>query len=302
MSYALIFSGQGMQHAAMLPWLADDELVRRTADLLGTRDWRAALSDAAWAANNAHAQRLLTGLGLAAWRQLAARLPAPAAIAGYSVGELAAFAAAGVFDDPTALELAATRAEAMDRAAASAPGGLMAVSGLAPDRIVALCAATGVELAIRNGHDSVVCGGPHAALDAAQAAATAAGARCTRLAVAVASHTSWMRPAATRFLQTLQARPFAAPHTALFSHAAGRVRDAEAARAALAAQLAVTVRWDDCMDELQARGVRCVLEVGPGAALARMWNERVPEIPARSCDEFRGATAIAQWVNQRSAA
>ena len=39
-----------------------------------------------------------------------------------------------------------------------------------------------------------------------------------------------------------------------------------------------------------------VLEIGPGQALARMWNERYPDVPARSCDEFRSAAGIANWV------
>jgi [acyl-carrier-protein] S-malonyltransferase len=51
------------------------------------------------------------------------------------------------------------------------------------------------------------------------------------------------------------------------------------------------------MENIRARQVRCVLEVGPGQALARMWNQRYPNIPGRSCDEFRSAAAIANWVN-----
>jgi [acyl-carrier-protein] S-malonyltransferase len=44
--------------------------------------------------------------------------------------------------------------------------------------------------------------------------------------------------------------------------------------------------------------VRCVLEVGPGSALSRMWNSRNPTLPARSVDEFRTADAIARWVTE----
>ena len=75
------------------------------------------------------AQPLLTGLGIAAWQALAPDLPPPAAVAGYSVGELPACCVAGVFDADTALALAAFRAEAMDSAAAGEAGGLMALQG-----------------------------------------------------------------------------------------------------------------------------------------------------------------------------
>ncbi|CAM3413607.1 ACP S-malonyltransferase [Paracidovorax anthurii] len=296
MSYALVFSGQGLQHPGMLPWLADDGLTRAVNHRLGVPGWRDALHQEDWAARNTHAQVLLTGLALAAWEQLAPRLPAPAAVAGYSVGELAAFSAAGLFDAATALSLAQARAEAMDRCAAGHPGGLLGVSHLAPAALNALLRATGLAVAIRNAPDSVVLGGPPPALEQAEALAVQQGGRCTRLRVGLASHTPALQPAAEAFRQVLEDVPFARPRTALFSNAADRIATAAQARDALAAQIARTVRWDECMENLQARGVRCVLEVGPGQALARMWNTRHPGTPARACDEFRSADSVAAWV------
>jgi len=300
MGFALIFSGQGMQHPAMLPWLAPDALVRLTSERLGVSNWRQQLADPAWASNNRHAQCLLTGLGLAAWQQLAKNLPPPAAIAGYSVGELAAFSAAGVFTAEAALDLARDRAEAMDRCAAETPGGLLAVSGLPAATLEALCLNTGVSVAIRNGIDSVVLGGSHAELAQAGREALQRHAHCTALKVNVASHTPWMRAAAEHFALTLAPLPLQRPRSVLFSNAADRVLDATQAKAALAAQIAKTVRWDECMDNIHARGVDCVLEVGPGQALARMWNQRYPNVPARACDDFRTASAVVQWIDSHS--
>ncbi|KQP49608.1 acyltransferase domain-containing protein [Pseudorhodoferax sp. Leaf274] len=303
MAYALVFSGQGGQHAGMLPWLAEDALVRSVQARLGVADWRAALATPGWAERNAPAQCLLTGLALAAWAQLAPHLPPPAAIAGYSVGELAAFSAAGVFDAGTALDLAQARAAEMDRCAAGAPGGLLGLSQIAPavlDRLLA--AEAGVALAIRNAIDSVVLGGPHPALERVEAAAVAEGAHATRLRVAVPSHTPGMRPAAQAFAAVLAGVPLARPRTPLFSNAADRVADAAQAASALAAQIATTVRWDECMENLHARGVDCVLEIGAGQALARMWNQRFAAVPARAVDEFRSMRAVVQWVERAAAA
>jgi [acyl-carrier-protein] S-malonyltransferase len=301
MSFALLFSGQGMQHPAMLPWLADDELVRDTCARLGVDDWRHALEEPAWAQRNDTAQTLLTGLALAAWNQLAPGVAAPAAVAGYSVGELAAFSAAGVIDAETAAALAPVRAQAMDRCAACAPGGLLAVSGLAEPRLEQLRVDTGVAIAIRNGLESVILGGPHAALDRAERMASLEGAQCTRLRINVASHTPWMREAAESFSRTLADVPFQSPQCVLFSNVGDRIRDAPSARVALATQIDRTVRWDDCMENVAARQVACVLEVGPGQALARMWNQRFPTIPARACDDFRSAAAIVAWLNSHAA-
>jgi [acyl-carrier-protein] S-malonyltransferase len=300
MSFALLFSGQGTQHPAMLPWLADDALVRAMCARLGIDDWRQALAKPEWAERNDNAQTLLTGLALAAWGQLAPLLAPPAAVAGYSVGELAAFSAAGVIDPATAAALAPQRAEAMDRCAARAPGGLLAVSGVSEQKLEQLRVEAGLELAIRNGNASVILGGPIAALNDAERKAAALGAQCTRLRVNVASHTPWMREAAESFSRTLAQVPFDTPRVVLFSNAGDRIRDAKSARVALAAQIARTVRWDECMENVLARQVRCVLEVGPGQALARMWNQRYPTVPARACDDFRSAAAIAAWLNSHA--
>jgi [acyl-carrier-protein] S-malonyltransferase len=298
MGFAIVFSGQGMQHAAMLPWLADDDRVERMRTQLGVADWRAHLNDAAWSSRNSNAQILLTGLNLAAWTQLSQSLPPPAAVAGYSVGELASFAAAGVFDASTALALADIRARAMDQCAATTPGGLLAVSGLPPTDIAHLCANSGAVLAIDNDSHAVVLGGPHAALDAAAQLALTAGAHCTRLKVDVASHTPWMQAASDAFSITLSTLPLQSPRFPLFSNAADRITSGKQAAGALARQIAQTVRWSACMDNIHARQVGCVLEVGPGAALARIWNQRFPDVPARSVDEFRSASAIIDWVTR----
>jgi len=298
MSFALVFAGQGTQHAAMLPWLREDAHVRSMCARLRIDDWRAAAADAEWTARNANAQTLLTGLALAAWHQVAGDLPPPAAVAGYSVGEVAAFSAAGVYGAETALDLARERAAAMDRCAANAPGGLLAVSVPSCKMIDDTCRRTGLAVAIRNGKGAFVLGGPEPALTLGEQALSALGARCTRLRIGVASHTPWMREAAQDFERTVSRVPFERPRVALFSNVADRIRDAGSARQALADQIAATVRWDECMDNLHARQVRCVLEVGPGSALARMWNERYPDVPARSCDEFRSAAGVARWVTE----
>lgn len=297
MSFGLLFSGQGTQHAQMLPWLGHSALVRQTESALGVTRWRDAMQDPAWAGRNRHAQIVLTGIGLAAWAELSPRLPAPAAVAGYSVGELAAFCAAGVFDARTALALADARAQAMDRCAASTPGALLAVSGLDKHAVEALCADAGVSIAVCIAIDTVVLGGPRPALAAAQRRADACGAKTSPLNVAVASHTPALQSAAEAFARVLRGAASRAPVAALFSNAtAERVHDAPRALQVLAQQMAQTVLWADCLEAVHARRVSCVLEIGPGSALAAMWNRRFPEAPARSADEFRSADAVVAWV------
>jgi [acyl-carrier-protein] S-malonyltransferase len=186
----------------------------------------------------------------------------------------------------------------MDRAAAAAPGGMLGVTGLGPRAIDALCADTGLSIAIRIDVDAVVLGGRVDALARAERIATARNAKCSRLPIEVASHTPSMAGAAGAFEAALQAVRMQAPKVALFTNAADRVHTAEAASQALSRQIAQTVEWTHCLDGIHARQPSCVLEIGPGAALAAMWNRRHPDVPARSADEFRSADAVVDWVSR----
>lgn len=298
MGYALLFAGQGPQHPEMLAWVEGDGAALGFEERLGT-DWRARMADAGWAGRNTVAQPLLTGLALGAWRQLAVGLPPPSIVAGYSVGELAAFCAAGVFDRSTAIQLAVDRARCMDAAAQGTDSGLLAVTGTTAARVQQLCERHDLEVAIRIGPASVVLGGLRASLATAADAATRDGMRCTVLNVALASHTRWMLPAVERFDRVLAATPLNRPSIALASNALGRVADAARAREALARQIAETVRWDECLDLVAAQRVEAVLEIGAGDALSRMWRERFPDVPARSADEFQTPRAIASWIRSR---
>ena len=301
MSWVLLFSGQGSQHPAMLPWLDPaDPLLREAARRLGAADWRAVLADPARRHRNAEAQLLLNASALAAWHQLAPGLPPPRAVAGYSVGELAAASAAGAFDAATALDLAEARARAMDACAAREPGGLIALAGLAPDALLALAQTAGLHLAIDRLPALCIAGGPPAALDRAEQAAAQAGALATRLAVGLASHTPAMQAAATAFALHLAHTPVQAPRLPLLAaDGAQPVRHAAEARARLAGQIARPLCWRGVVEQLADQAPKAVLEIGPGNALARDWASRFPHIPARSADEFRSAAAVQAWVRRQ---
>ncbi|MCK9511338.1 MAG: acyltransferase domain-containing protein [Pigmentiphaga sp.] len=302
MGFALLFAGQGLQHAGMLPWLADDEPELRTLAATLGADWRQRLADPEACARNAFAQPLLTSFALAAWRRLKDQLPAPQTIAGYSVGELAAFSVAGAFDAATAQSLAIERAAFMDDCARqAAPTGLIGVTGLPAEALATLRQRHGLELAIDSG-STVILGGPRPALQAFCADAEALDVRCTTLRVELASHTRWMAGASLALARRLAGIEVRRPAWVLYANATGRrVLTADDARRDLAAQVAQCVRWTDCLQGIAERRIGCVLEIGAGAALSRQWNERYPGIPARSADEFRSADAIVSWVEKHAA-
>jgi len=301
MSYALIFSGQASQHPTMLPWLEAEPRaaasLRAMSQCLGT-DWRSALQDQGRRSNNAFAQVLITGTASAAWAAIQDELPQPpAVVAGYSVGELAAYACAGVFSTEQAILLAQQRATLMDQAVLGQQTGMMAVTGLSEDRVLTACAGLGLECAIRIHSGQSVFAGSDEGLSQATPLLLALGAVCKRLDVRVASHSSWMAPAAHDFAKALAGLPFAAPLCPIATDADGTLNRQPAALCqALSRQLASTVQWSSCMESIAERQVACVLEIGAGSALAKTWNEHYPDIPARSIDEFQHPQGAVQWA------
>lgn len=300
MSVALLFPGQGTQHAAMLPWLDDRAEARpvlaQMAHALGA-GWRARIDDTAWSQSNAVAQVLLTGASVAAWQALAPGLPRVVAVAGYSVGELASCVAAGMLEPGDALALAARRAAAMDACAGDGAGGLLALSDVSRDDVAAASARWGLELAIRTGERRCIVGGARPALAAAAAEFGARGVTAKALCVRVPSHTSALRAAVPVLAQALALARWHAPRVAWIAGITGGVvRDLAQVRQALAEQVATTIRWDACMDSVAERRPGAVLELGPGTTLTRLWRERFPAIPARSCDEFASADEVLRWV------
>jgi [acyl-carrier-protein] S-malonyltransferase len=303
MSYALLFSGQGTQHAGMLPWLeaepAAAPALQAMVSALGS-DWRERLNDAGWRDANRAAQQLLTGTSLAAWAALRSHLQAPpVVVAGYSVGELAAFGCAGAFDAASALALAADRADAMDEAVRGHTTGLLSVSGLREEAIGASCQALKLECAIRIAADHQILGGEDAALQSAEQLFRNQGGNCRRLAVQVASHTSWMHTAADRFARRLEAVQFRAVQCPVALNATGSAtRRAATLREALSRQLRTTVQWASCMEGVAEYRPACVVEIGPGDALSRLWSTHQPHIPVRAADDFRSAAALAAWIEK----
>lgn len=299
MSLAVIFPGQGSQSAAMLPWLDDDPFARPVLDameaLIG-HDWRARSADPAWLSQNRIAQCLVTGIDLATWSALlGAGLPQPGVVAGYSVGEIPAFCAAGVFDVATALRLAQRRAELMDRS--SVGGTLLSASGRTHAELAPAVERWGYEVAIEIAVDRFVFGGPDADIDHIDAALKALGAATVRLPIRVASHTSAMAQASAGFAAEIEPLDWKPPRPALIADYTGArvLRPAELKRC-LAGQISHTVQWDKAMKSVAERLPSCVLELGPGAALARQWAAARPDIPARSADDFKSAASVVAWV------
>lgn len=310
MRVALLCAGQGGQHTQMFERMAQ---MPAAADVLRQASVQAGFDlttlparDAATLTDNHLAQLLVVTHALAATAALRAEGVTPVLYAGYSVGEMAAHGAAGVWDVATTLALTARRAAFMDEAAASTaePLGMSAVLGLAEPEVARLAAAAGVAIAILNGPRHIVVGGPLAALHDFEAAAQRHGAsHLRRLDVRIASHTPFIAAAAEPFASALADAPWQTPAGVLLSGVDGRavVRHSDTV-AQLSRQIHAPLRWHDCIEAVMEYGVDAVLEIGPGRALAKMVEEAFPGVPVHAFDEFRSAAGAARWLARAGAA
>ncbi len=299
MSLAILCSGQGAQHPAMLDMVADHpaaaEVIKAGGAALGL-DLHDVPTQRDEMFRNALAQPLICLTQLALWSALRQDAPKPAAFCGYSVGELGAYACAGALGAAELARIAAARAALMDQAAATA-GGLLAVQGLRRDGIVRLCAGHQAWIAIAISDEEFVVGGDESALTMLGKNLSERGAKLTRLKVGLASHTPLLGAAVAPFRALLETSSISAPATPVVAgiDAAWVVRR-EAAIEKLALQLSGTVEGGRCVDMLYERGCRVFLELGPGRALARMTRARFEDVEARAVDDFRSLDGVSSWL------
>lgn len=302
---AILCPGQGGQHARMFDfanrdsqtkaWLASSSL----ESILGM-PLDAILNDSIQLFANRFAQPLMVSSAATTWNVIRDLIPVPALVAGYSIGELSAYAVAGSLGADDAIALAARRARLMDECASDAmPQQLVAVSGISTARLGELLPNDTLFIAIETGDDSAIIGGDKASAEVLSEKLRAMGCRVSVLPVGVASHTPYMNKAATCFLAEVRQHRFAPPAFPVVAGVSGQlVVNVEDAQATLASQIANAIRWKECMDSCAEAGITIALELGPGTALSRMLRERHPHIECRTIDEFRSAEGVARWVGR----
>ncbi|MDE4909734.1 acyltransferase domain-containing protein [Methylobacterium sp. 092160098-2] len=305
MTLAILLSGQGGQHPAMFDLTADhpaaQDVFASARPLLGgtdPRDLARAGGDNLQA--NRTGQILCCVAALTAWRALAGAASDRSIVAGYSIGDLAAWGVAGRLDHADVLALAARRAEAMD-AASGAGFGLAGIRGLSLDALADLAARHGCHIAIRNAADSGVVGGPREALAALCRDATGSGAqRAVVLPVHTPSHTPLLDAATVAFRDALAAvsprrPPARAPRLVSGLDGSAVFRDADG-REKLALQISRTIDWAACLEACREYGADRVLELGPGHALATMARAALPAARVHAVEEFRSLSGVTDWL------
>lgn len=295
----IVAPGQGSQTPGFLePWLAEPRLrsqLEGISDAIGM-DLVAhgTVSDADTIRDTAVAQPLIVAAGLLTLSALLAdgRRERVGGVAGHSVGELTAAAAAGILSEADAMTLVRERGKAMADAAALEPTGMSAVIGGDEAALLERLAELGLSPANFNGGGQLVVAGPLDAL-AVLAEQPVPGTRVIPLQVAGAFHTSYMQPAVAHLEQVAAGLEQHDPTLPIFTNRDGsRVESGEHFVQLLVGQVSSPVRWDLTMDSLAAAGVTGIVELAPAGALvglAKRGLRGVPAVAVKTPDDLPAA-------------
>lgn len=283
----LVAPGQGAQTPGFLkPWLEDPTFATRFEwlstvaglDLVqhGTE------SDADTIRDTQIAQPLLLATALVSSLSL---FPQPAdaferigAMAGHSVGELAAATGARVITAEQAMVLVRERGKAMAEASAATPTGMTAVLGGDREEVLASIEAHGLVAANDNAAGQIVAAGTLVQLQAL-ADDPPVKARLRPLSVAGAFHTHHMAPAVDRLATLAKSVSVHDPRTRVISNKDGQVvHDGRQVLRRLVGQIAHPVRWDLCLDTMSDLGVTGILEMPPSGTLTGIAKRALPGV------------------------
>ena len=195
----------------------------------------------------------------------------PDMVAGHSLGEFSALAAAGALSFEDALRLVAIRANAMQKCCEAVPGTMAAVIGLPDETVERICAETeGIVLAANYNSDGqvVISGGQEAVAAACEKAKAAGAKRALPLAVSGAFHSPLMEPARAELAEAVEKTVFNAPVCPVYQNVTAQAEtDPAAIKANVLKQLTSPVRWSQSVKSMVADGAGYFMEIGPGNVL-----------------------------------
>ncbi len=276
---AFIFPGQGSQTVGMGKDLAETyPVVRQTFeqadDILGFSLSNMCFNGPEDLLNDTiNTQPALYTSGIAILRVLQTELPEaiPSFVAGHSLGEFTALAAAGAVTFEDGLQLVRERGRLMQAAGTQSPGAMAAVLGLDASVVREVCTRasqqTGGVLILANDNcpgQNVISGDDETLEVGMQLLSEVKAKKVVKLPISIAAHSPLMESASAEFRQVLANTEFTSPHVPIYGNVdADSLNDVDAIRRELDLQLTNSVRWTESVQAMIAAGAEMFVELGP---------------------------------------
>ena len=222
-------------------------------------------------------------------------LPAPAFMAGHSLGEYTALAVAGVFDFATAVRLARERGRLMHEAGQAHPGSMAAIIGLDEAPLAEVCQQTDTCIANINSPGQIVISGATENIAQAMDIAKARGAsRAIPLQVSGAFHSPLMQSAVDGMTGFMSSLSFQEPSIPVIGNTTGKpLTTAESVKSELLNQLCNPVQWQRSIEYMVNNGVTTFIEIGPGKVLTGLIKRINKEVETINLGDLEAVKGLA---------
>ncbi len=304
MKLGFLYAGQGSQHAGMGADLYEQYPAFRAAFEEAKTDFdlkKVCFEDSDGVINQTkYTQPCMVAFAVGMTDLLKEKGIVPAVAAGLSLGEYSALYAAGVFERETAVELAAFRGDAMQKAAEGTDSAMVAVLGLDREPLLKACEEASdlgtVVIANYNCPGQLVLGGQKDAVEKAAASAKEKGAkRCMPLKVSGPFHTPYMAPAGEALKGYFETVDFHEMQIPVIFNCLGDVKGEDVSiQELLVRQVQSSVYMEDSIRRMIDMGVDAIVEIGPGKALSGFLKRIDPSVKSYNVETAADVEALVQ--------
>ena len=288
---AFVFSGQGDQYPGMGKELAE-KYTSALEVFKGCDKKRPGTSAQCFGGaveelmETRNTQPCLFAMEMAAFSVLKERGITPDVVAGFSLGEVVAATAAGLFDLETGFDVVCKRGELMQTEAQKADTAMMAVVKLDAKQVEDICANHREVYPVNyNCPGQITVSGLRASMEAFGAEVKEAGGRALPLKVKGAFHSPFMKDAADAFTKVVEQAEVKKPVCTLYSNLTAKPYT-DAVTETLAKQICSPVRWEELVRNMINEGVDTFIEIGPGKTLTNMIKKIDTSVNAQTVTEY----------------